>query len=236
MNVWNTPSPFLIKDWYIVETSERSNRFFSKMTGISQNAQRKAWNEAMRTAAGASALPVSLQTKLSARRSDRRKQVRREKARKVTVMGDEEFRAAVWLDALEEVDTTAAVDEEEEYDELDEIDGKRKRGKTSKTKAGVLPKRFMPRSFASILLEEAGREDGISSDFLNAEARTSEPLPRRKFCPVTGLRGIYTDPKSGIPYANLAALEQIRERAPPWLTLGGTAAFHEAMKSLRNEE
>jgi YL1 nuclear protein C-terminal domain len=205
------------------------------MTGVSQNAQRKAWNEAMRTAAGASALPASLQTNLSSRRSDRRKQARREKARKVTVMGDEEFRAAVWLDALEEVDTSA-VDDEEEYDELDEMDGKRKRGKTAKTKAGVLPKRFKPRSFASILLEEAGRDDGISLDFLNAEARISEPLPRRKFCPVTGLRGIYTDPKSGVPYANLVALEQIREQAPPWMTLGGTAAFHEAIKSLRNEE
>jgi len=208
------------------------------MAGVSQNAQRKAWNEAMRSAAGASALPAALQTKLSARRSDRRKQARREKARKVAVMGDEEFRSAVWMDALEEVDTAAAaVDEEEEYDELDELDNKRKRRKTThKTKAGILPKRFKTRSFASILLEESARDDGISTDFLNAEARLSEPLPRRRFCPVTGQLGIYVDPKSGVPFANLKALEQIRERAPPWMTLGGTAAFHEAIKSLRQEE
>jgi YL1 nuclear protein C-terminal domain len=206
------------------------------MTGVSQKAQRKAWNEAMRTAAAA-ALPASLQTKLSARRSDRRKLARREKARKVTVMGDEEFRAAVWLDALEEVDTSAAVDDEEEYDELDELDGKRARRKTVTTKAGVLPKRFKARSFASILLEESGRDDGISTAFLNSEAKISEPFPpRRKFCPVTGQLGIYTDPKSGVQFANLKALDQIRERAPPWMTLGGTAAFHEAIKSLRHEE
>ena len=66
--------------------------------------------------------------------------------------------------------------------------------------------------------------------------------PKRKFCPVTGLFGIYTDPKSGIPYANLQALEQIRERAPPWLNtsnstyVNGNATYFEATNSLRGNE
>ena len=63
---------------------------------------------------------------------------------------------------------------------------------------------------------------------------------KRKFCPVTGLFGIYTDPKSGIPYADLTALEQIRERAPPWMNSSvansGNATYFEAMNSLRGEE
>jgi hypothetical protein len=144
------------------------------------------------------------------------------------------------MDALEEVDPSGnMVEDDEEYDELDEIDAKRKRRKSSAAKkVGILPKRFKPRSLASILVEEASREDGVSRAFLDAEATLapSQRLPPRKFCPVTGLFGIYTDPKSGIPYANLKALEQIQERAPPWMTLGGTAAYFEAATSLRNEE
>jgi hypothetical protein len=97
----------------------------------------------------------------------------------------------------------------------------------------------MPRPLASILVEEASREEGAARAFLDAEARLLNPnqqLPRRKFCPVTGLKGIYTEPKTEIPYASLKALEQIRERAPPWMTLNGNPAYWEAAKSLRDEE
>lgn len=207
---------------------------------VGQEAQRKAWNEAMKSTAGVAALPPALQAKMTSRRSDRRKQARREKARKVTVLGDAEYRSAVWMDALEEVDPSGPVEEEEEYDELEELESstsKHKRRK-ARAKAGALAKRFKPRSFASILVEEAGRPDGAARAFLNSEAvlPEKERLPPRKFCPVTGQLGIYTDPKSGIPYANLKALEQIRERAPPWMTLTGTAAYYEAVKSIRDEE
>ena len=65
----------------------------------------------------------------------------------------------------------------------------------------------------------------------------TKPYPPRKFCPVTGLFGVYTEPKTGIPYATLSALEQIRERAPPWMTMssGGSASYWEAVKSLQND-
>jgi len=72
-----------------------------------------------------------------------------------------------------------------------------------------------------------------------AQERWYRHLKKRKFCPVTGLEGLYTDPKSGIPYANLKALEQIRERQPPWIlqgSSGGVASYFEAVKSLRNED
>jgi len=214
------------------------------MVGTTRDAQRRAWNDAMRSAAGAAALPKSLQVSTTARRSDRRrKQSRREKARKVTNLGDassEDFRAAVWLDALENVDPAGGgADDDEEYDELEELETKRKKRKSATaTKAGVLPKRFKPRSFASILLEEAGREDGTAKAYLDSEPLLpkNQIKPARKFCPVTGLEGIYTEPKSSIPYANLTALEQIRERAPPWMALGGTASYWEAIKSLRGDE
>jgi hypothetical protein len=211
---------------------------------MSQVAARKAWNEAMKATAGATALPAALQQRSQKRRSGRnKKQERRTKARKVQSLGDSaEYRAAVWIDALEGVDPSALqAEDDEEYDELDELDGrkgKRKRGSSAKGKAGVLPKQFLPRSLASILVEEANREDGASRAFLNAEARLpkSKQLPARKFCPVTGTEALYTEPKSGIPYSNLTALEQIRERAPPWMALGGSAAYIEAVKSIRDEE
>jgi YL1 nuclear protein C-terminal domain len=235
----------------------------------------------MKATAGA-ALPPALQGQNQKRRSDRhKKQDRRSKARKVLSHSSDyesdEFRTAVWVDALEGIDPSAvAPDDDDDYDELEELgqDDKKKRKRDGgggsnasapaasrkekrQKKAGVMPKRFLPRSLGSILMEEANRrEDGVALAFLGAEAkvgvctdRTSasgtledqstwqsqRPLPRRKFCPVTGLFGQYTEPKSGIPYASLRALEQIRERAPPWMTLSGTASYYEAVKSIREE-
>lgn len=206
---------------------------------------RKAWNDAMISAAGVNALPAELKPRTNKRRSDRRKkQDRREKARKTTAIGDKELLSAAWMDALEDIAPSGpAAEDDDSYDELDELkdDKKRKRKRTSKTNkkktAGVLPKRFKPRSLASILLEEMTREDGVAKDWLNNEARdTTKMQVVKKMCPVTGMYGIYTEPKSRIPYANLKALEQIRERSPPWMTLGGTLAYHEAVTSIRDEE
>lgn len=275
---------------------------------MSTAAQRKAWNEAMRSAAGTAALPAALQPTKRKRRSDRTtttgsdsnnnsKAGRRERARKsVQLGGDEEskeFLAAAWMDALEDVPATAAEDgggggdDDEDYDELEELDdqagtkkrktkgggGRRgsaaaKRPKKSASSASAsTPKRFRPRSLASILLEEVNRaDDGVAYAWLDNEARqrmqrrppkakeqsnrvsvspspssssvgsiTTMPPPR-KFCPVTGMPGIYIEPKTHIPYASLPALEQIRERPPPWMTLGGSIAYHEAVKSIRGEQ
>ena len=228
-------------------------------------AARKAWNEAMKATAGATALPPGLQQRPKKRRSDRhKKQERRAKARKVQQLAgvggggeNDEFQTALWIDALEGVDpSAAAVDDDEEYDELDDFletnsSGKRKNKRgggrrggggasagRKKQKAGVLPTRFLPRSLGSVLVEEMGREDSVAKAFLHAEAHLppSQQRPRRKFCPVTGLTGLYTEPKSGIPYTNLRALEQIRERPPPWMTLSGSALYLEAVKSINDEE
>lgn len=220
----------------------------------SQNAARKAWNEAMKATAGTAALPAVLQRRPQKRRSDRnKKQERRAKARKVAVSSGEsdEYQTAVWIDSLEGVDPAVAVDDDEEFDELGEIEGssksKSKRGRgrgagsgssKAKSAAGALPKRFLPRTLASILTDEHGREDSTAKRFLDAEPHLvpERQLPRRKFCPVTGLEGVYTEPKSGIPFSSMKSLEQIRERSPPWMTLGGAAAFLEATKSIRDEE
>ena len=198
----------------------------------------------MKATAGATALPPSLQQLPQKRRSDRhKKQDRRTKARRVhSIEDNQELRIAYWVDALEGVDPTAqGVEDDEEYDELDEMESrkrKRRGASASKSKkAGVLPKRFRPRSLASIITEDLNQEGGASAAFLAAEARIpkAQQLPRRQFCPVTGQEGLYKEPKSGIPYANFKALEQIRERPPPWMTLGGSAAFYEAAKSIREE-
>jgi YL1 nuclear protein C-terminal domain len=243
---------------------------------MSTAAQRKAWNEAMRSAAGTAALPAALQPNQRKRRSDRNsttKASRRDKARKTINHGDPEskdFLAAAWMDALEDVPAAGVGggdgEEDDSYDELEELEEdtqkktkrRKKTGSAATTAAGIMPKRFKARSLASILLEEVNREDGIANAWLNNEARIpppkksdtatstttlkqqQRPLPRmpppRKYCPVTGMEGIYTEPKTQIPYATLQALEQIRERPPPWMTLGGNIAYHEAVKSIRDEE
>lgn len=231
--------------------------------------QRKAWNEAMKNAARGTMLPViaPVVNRRSGRSSNKNK--RREKARKVlNLLGDEngkdgsgaidlvEFR----IDALEEAsnDLLNMVDDDEEYDELDDLEevvaggGSTKRKRKSKKSAaanknqsGILPKRFKARTLASVLIEEStrGPEDGVLQQYLNAEAvrpsNTKARYPRRKFCSVTGLEALYKDPKSGIPFANLAALEQIRERPPPWISgfnNAGSATYYETIRSLKNED
>ncbi|KAL7536952.1 hypothetical protein ACHAXR_011481 [Thalassiosira sp. AJA248-18] len=144
--------------------------------------------------------------------------------------------------------------------------GKAKRKRKRKTSVGgagkkasaAVPKYLKPRSLASILIEEASRTDSVAKQYVDASVRRlgsgcssttsvntsngavtttlTNPYPNRKFCPVTGLFGEYTEPKSGMPYASLSALEQIRERAPPWMSSGnaGSASYWEAVKSLQN--
>jgi hypothetical protein len=204
-----------------------------------QAAQRKAWNEAMRSAAGVSALPKSLQK--TNRRSDRRK--RRDKAARSTVAtggggghdDDVEYRSAVWLDALEQVnqDDEGEAEQEEEYNELEDLQPNQRKNKRKpkKTKVGQMPKRFKPRSLASILQEETTRYDGVAQAFVEA-GRSTTTLPQRPYCPVTGLPGVYREPKSGLCYANDRALEQIRERAPPWRNLTGAAAYNDVVRSI----
>ena len=205
-------------------------------------AARKAWNDAMKATAAVT-LPTAGRN--NKRRSDRhKKQDRRTKARKVLHNATEtaEFRTALWVDCLEGVDPTVGAldDDDDDYDQLEELqddDGKKKKrvaqrrpGK-GQAKPGVMPKHFLPRSLGTILLEDPNR-----AAFLAAEARVppNQQVPRRKFCPVTGLEGIYREPKSGIPYSSLQALEQIRERSPPWFSLGGTATYYEAVKSIED--
>jgi len=140
-------------------------------------------------------------------------------------------------------------------------------GKGKKSSSSV-PKYLKPRSLASILMEEASRADSVAKQYVDASVRRlgsgktstitaarneagsdnanavttttyTNPYPSRKFCPVTGLPGKYTEPKSGIPYATLSALEQIRERPPPWMnsgssTSGMSASYWEAVRSLQN--
>lgn len=227
--------------------------------------QRKAWNEAMKKAASGTILPVAAPVSRRSGRSSN-KSKRREKARKALNLlgGDDgdgigggaidlvEFR----LDALEEVpsDLLNNADDDDEYDELEDLEdesGSKKRRKTNSKKAatakknGKLPKRFKARSLASILIEEStrGPKDGVLQQYLDAEAARPKnckaQYSKRKFCAATGLMALYKDPKSGIPYANLDALEQIQERPPPWISgfnNVGSATYYETVKSLKNED
>lgn len=152
---------------------------------------------------------------------------------------EDELRTALWVDALEEVQPQQQQqqdDVDEEYDELEEIEGKTKKRKAkrrNKQNNKTLPKRLLKRSVGTILLEESTRPDGVAMEYLDSIAHCTSPLPPRKFCPVTGRLANYVEPKSKIPFANMRALEQIRERPPPWMLLSGSAIYQEAVKSIR---
>ena len=135
--------------------------------------------------------------------------------------------------------------------------------KAVSSSSSSVPKYLKARSLASILIEEASRSDSMAKQYVDANVRRlgsgmtstrqkvdaggggssnsvittiTNPYPHRKFCPVTGLVGEYTEPRTGIPYATLSALEQIRERPPPWMSINnsGSANYWEAVKSLQN--
>jgi hypothetical protein len=138
--------------------------------------------------------------------------------------------------------------------------------KAVSSSSSSVPKYLKARSLASILIEEASRSDSMAKQYVDANVRRlgsgmtstrrvvdagggegssnsvittiTNPYPHRKFCPVTGLVGEYTEPRTGIPYATLSALEQIRERPPPWMSINNScsANYWEAVKSLQNHE
>jgi len=230
--------------------------------------QRKAWNEAMKKAARGSMLPVSEPVNRRSGRSSNNKR-REKARRALNILGGDDENGAggngggtidlveFRIDALEDAPSdlmNTGGDDDEEYDELEDFeDGssskkKRKtksRKSTKAEKSGNVPKRFKARTLASILIEEStrGAQNGVLQQYLDAEAvrpsNSKPPYPKRKFCSVTGLYALYKDPKSNIPYANLTALEQIRERPPPWITgLNNTssATYYETMRSLKGNE
>ena len=198
------------------------------------------------------------------RASDRSRKARRDKARKSSVYGkdsggstsleDRDFRVAIHLDMLEGITENAAAggDDDDDYDEFADLRDEDEKGKGTKGTKKKRPRKgaaknkqstakyLRARSLGSILIEETSRSDSTAKQYVAAAVRRYDnkaaPNPPRKFCPVTGLFGIYTEPKSQIPYANLKALEQIRERAPPWMNTGsGNATYHEAVKTLKND-
>ena len=178
-----------------------------------------------------------------------------------STLEEREYRVAIHMDMLEGVTDTAAAggggDDDDEYDEFADLDDdeddkgkkgskKRKRKSVAKSKSSSSSAKYLrSRSLASILIEEANRSDSTAKQYVaaavqqydNTNSGAVTPYPPRKYCPATGLFGVYTEPKSNIPYANLKALEQIRERAPPWMNTGssGTATYLEAIKTLRND-
>mgnify|MGYP003454495615 CR=1 FL=1 len=65
-------------------------------------------------------------------------------------------------------------------------------------------------------MEEASREDSMAKIFVASTANAENSLPKRTFCPVTGLAAPCTDSKSDISLLGFRALEQMRERQQAW--------------------
>lgn len=215
--------------------------------------KRKAWNEAM---------SMTTDSITHTRSSNRQKKNRRENVRKITIknslenstIDSEEHVIASRIDRLEGVINFQ--DEEAEQEEyIDSHDGNLKRFScvtkrykiwngirhSSSNKNDTITEEYKPRSFSSIIVEEAslGR-NGICHDYIKAEAKPTIKLlrpPERKICPVTGLFGLYVDPKSGIPFSKVSALKKIRDHPPPWLNSSRgitTSSYFEALKSLKH--
>lgn len=207
---------------------------------MSTAAARKAWNDAMKATAGATSLVAKSRHRRSARH-DRRKAKRSVSS---TTSDDVAYQQSLYIDSLEGVDPSLDQDqtnnEDEEYDELAELDGgapeKTKRRAKKRPRKGSLPRRFLPRSLGMILLEEASRPDSAAHRFLETQAKTKSNARKvGPLCPVTGWKGRYRH--GPLYYYNERALEQLRERLPPWMTLtGSTATFAEARSSLLNGE
>jgi len=231
---------------------------------MSSSVRRKAWNDAMKSASGQQGRSVSRRTsdrtKKQARREKARKSTLSDGLFDNTIttgggFGAVNYVAAARIDVLEGVSQENTELEDEDFLDDDSSSGATKNGRGRKQKKTPTrkrktadkndpSKRFKARSLASILMEEANRPDGVADKYLKAEARPILSKDSNKFssgskiklCPVTGLIGNYTDPKTGIPYANLKAYEQIKERAPPWMTRGGAVSYFEALRSLRADE
>jgi len=127
---------------------------------------------------------------------------------------------------------------------------KAKKEKATKKKGGAKAKKTKTGGSSSLLedgdwqrvmsLSTALLEcrDSIAVErYIRADAVEKEPIyPSRHFCPVTALPGIYRDKRSGIRFSGSEALEQLREREPPWMTGaggGGDACYYEACKTLK---
>ena len=277
------------------EASRRAPRDIQH-NNMSTAAQRRAWNDAMRSVGAVLPPSASVSGGIAGGSSIRRgRNKRREKARKSSggrggdggggtggssSLEEREYQVALHMDMLEGVvdkfDEDVDDDEYDEFAELDDNDGDEYEGKAKKKRKGTggtskkksssssssVPKYLKARSLASILIEEASRSDSMAKQYVDANVQrlgsgmtstrrifdaggggsnsimttVTKPYPHRKFCPVTGLVGEYTEPRTGIPYATLSALEQIRERPPPWMSTNnsGSANYWEAVKSIQN--
>jgi len=113
----------------------------------------------------------------------------------------------------------------------------RKSSKTTVKAKPAVAKRRRVRTLHELLLDENARklatcqtlEDIDSPDYISARASPSR-YPKRKFCAVTHVLAQYTDPESHLPYANMKALQKLKEQPPRWVKATSNAPFHEAMR------
>ena len=109
-------------------------------------------------------------------------------------------------------------DDSDFSEEEEEPQKKRRRGtrnrnpgnSKNKNKRNVQEKKKVPKKIPfELLLSDEDFRKAYSA------ANTKEPkIPRKHFCPVTGMPAIYRDPVTGTPYSTMEAFEQIREKKP----------------------
>jgi len=133
-------------------------------------------------------------------------------------------------------------DDDDEFDELDDGKKKKKRRRKKKNRGAVAVKKDKIHSLSQTLaqnIEEGGLASLAAGYVMSAAPPPSEVKPTRPqvhYCPVTGYRAKYTDPQTGIRYSNQGALENLREKAPPWITNlgGGGCEYFDALVGARN--
>lgn len=117
----------------------------------------------------------------------------------------------------------------------------KKKQKTSAAAAEAAKKRRAPRTLARVIADDFAVSRGAAyapadaADYVGAAARPSRRKCRR-VCVVTGRRGTYKDPETGLYFADSEAGALLRENAPPWLGLHRRGSpYFEAMLQVRTE-
>lgn len=173
-------------------------------------------------------------------------------------------RLDVFLDAPKE--SKMAILEESDDDAFEEDDEDEEgnataKGRAAKRKAKAKPKRakksktgqsdedirrekrHRPRTLSQVILDDFAPSRGAKwdadleiADYVTAAARPTRRPPHR-VCIVTGAKGTYADPETGLYFSDAEAGALLRDNPPPWLNLGKNhgSPYYEALLQVRTE-
>uniref|UniRef100_A0A7S3NEZ1 Vps72/YL1 C-terminal domain-containing protein n=1 Tax=Aureoumbra lagunensis TaxID=44058 RepID=A0A7S3NEZ1_9STRA len=205
---------------------------------------RSAWNETVRE--------MSNQGKKREKRETRQRRAAATKNRYVVAATTDEelkeLRYAARIDDMlgyRENKVTATEEEDDEFllDD-DKNQDRTKVPKRSSYKKKKSPKysdedkarelRHRPRPLVQILLEHFGDGHTDGPDWFTSFVPPNLRRPYHKICYVTGRPAKYTDPVTGLHFADRHALNHLREHPPEWVRASAPSSFfHDTLQSIQ---